>query len=135
MVEIKALYEGDLRCSLTHGPSGKIITTDAPADNQGKAETFSPTDLVAAALASCILTVMGIVARRRGLDMTGTSVVVWKEMVNDPVRRIGELKVTVTFSKPISETDRTILERTAHTCPVHQSLHPSIKAPIEFVYV
>lgn len=134
MVEIEARYEGHLHCRLTHGPSGQELTTDAPKDHEGRGEAFSPTDLVAAALGSCMLTVMGIVARRHELDLSGTQAHVVKEMVNEPARRIGKLTVTVTFAKRFDETQRTLLERAAMRCPVHHSLHPDIDAPVKFVY-
>ncbi len=134
MVEIRAVYEGELRCRLTHGPSGQQVITDAPVDNHGKGEAFSPTDLVAAALGSCMLTVMGIVAARHRIDLAGTSVRVLKEMVNQPVRRIGRLAVTITFPRAYAEEQRALLERTALTCPVHHSLHPDVDAPVAFVY-
>jgi len=133
-VEVTAVYEGELRCRLRHGPSGQTFVTDAPVDNHGKGEAISPTDLVAAALGSCMLTVMGIVAQRRQLDLTGTTATVTKEMVSQPVRRIGRLKTTIRFAKVFSPEARQLLERTAATCPVHQSLDPSIEAPVEFVY-
>ena len=134
MVEITAVYDGQLRCRVTHGPSGQVITTDAPTDNYGKGEAFSPTDLVAASLASCVLTVMGIVAARHQLDLTWTAVRVIKEMRNEPVRRIARLATTVTFPRAFSSEQRALLERTAASCPVHHSLHPDVEAPIEFVY-
>jgi putative redox protein len=137
-VEIDIVYEGDLRCVARHGPSRVELATDAPLDNHGKGESFSPTDLVATALGTCIMTVMGIVARRNGLDLTGTMVHVVKEMVQQPVRRIGALRVTVTIpaekSKSLAAGDRAKLEAAAHHCPVHQSLHPEVQAPIEIVY-
>ncbi len=134
MVNVDAVYEGKLHCRLTYGPSGAAFPTDAPKDNQGQGAAFSPTDLVAAALGACILTTMGIVAQRRGMDLTGTRAHVEKEMVNDPVRRIGSLQVTVTFAKRFDEAQRALLERAALQCPVHQSLHPDVKAPVQFVY-
>ena len=134
MVEIRAVYEGDLRCRLTHGPSGQQLVTDAPTDNEGRGETFSPTDLVAAALGSCVLTVMGIVARRHQLDLAGTQAHVRKEMRTDPERRIGRLVVTITFPRRFSADQRRWLERAALGCPVHHSLHPEIEAPVEFLY-
>lgn len=134
MVEIHAVYEGDLRCRLTHGPSGQTLVTDAPTDNHGRGEAFSPTDLVAAALGSCVLTVMGIVAMRHKWDLAGTTAHVTKEMNTDPARRIGRLAVTVTFPRNFSEDQRNLLEQAAESCPVHHSLHPQIEAPITFVY-
>jgi putative redox protein len=135
-VNIDIEYEGELHCRATHGPSGQALTTDAPTDNGGKGEAFSPTDLVATALGSCLATVMGIFARREGLDLGGTRVHVVKEMVADPVRRIGALTVTVTLpaGRHFSERERLCLERTANTCPVRQSLHPDVRVAMRFVY-
>jgi putative redox protein len=134
MVEIDVVYEGELRCRVTHGPSGQQFMTDAPKDNGGRGEAFSPTDLVAAALGSCLLTVMGIVARRHGLDLSGTTAHVEKHMAEDPARRIGKLVVTLTFPQRFDEAQRTLLERAALSCPVHHSLHPDGEAPVRFVY-
>jgi putative redox protein len=138
-VEIDVVYQGELRCVAKHGPSQTALTTDAPVDNHGKGESFSPTDLVATALGSCILTTMGIVAQRHNLDMAGTQVHVVKEMVQQPVRRIGALPVRVTFpadkAAKLSPADRTLLENAARHCPVYQSLHPDVDHPLEFVYL
>ena len=135
-VEINLVYEGQLHCVATHGPSGATLSTDAPVDNHGKGESFSPTDLVATALGACVMTIMGIVADRHQLDLTGTRIHVTKEMIQQPVRRIGRLAVTVTVpadkAERLSETDRSKLETAARHCPVHQSLHPDIDAPISF---
>ena len=135
-VEIDIVYQGQLRSIATHGPSGMRLTTDAPVDNQGQGESFSPTDLVATALGTCVMTVMGIVAERNQLDLAGTKVHVVKEMIQQPVRRIGALRVTVTFpaekASRLTAADRAKLEAAAHHCPVHKSLHPDIEAPIEF---
>jgi putative redox protein len=135
-VEIDIVYQGNLHCQATHAPSGSTLITDAPVDNGGQGASFSPTDLVATALGACMVTIMGIVAKRDQLAIEGTKVHVVKEMVQQPVRRIGSLKVTinVTGGKKLSQDDRTKLERAAKTCPVHQSLHPDIHAPIEFIY-
>src|SRR5436190_3798228 len=109
-VEIDVVYQGELRCVAKHGPSKTELTTDAPVDNHGKGESFSPTDLVATALGSCILTTMGIVAQRHNIDLTGTRVHVVKEMVQQPIRRIGALPVKLVFpaavAKRLSEADR-----------------------------
>jgi len=134
MVVITGRYTGDLRCEAVHGPSGSKLVTDAPADNMGRGEMFSPTDLVATALGTCIVTTMAIVATRRGIDVSSATFNVEKHMAADPVRRIGRLPVTIRMSATISEADRAILERAAHTCPVHKSLHPDVDAPISFVY-
>lgn len=134
MVVVTGTYRGDLRCEATHGPSGSTLVTDAPADNMGRGEMFSPTDLVATALGTCILTTMAILATRRGIDMSSATFHVEKHMVADPVRRIGRLPVTIRMSATLAEEHRIVLERAAHTCPVHKSLHPQIDAPITFVY-
>ena len=134
MVKIDIVYEGGLHCRLKHGPSGQVITTDAPVDNHGKGEAFSPTDLVAGALGSCMLTVMGIYAERHKINMKGTTMQVLKEMIKEPVRRIGKLTVTVHFPAGISKEHRKALEHAALTCPVHHSLHPDIELPTQFNY-
>ncbi len=134
MVTITGNYKGELRCEAVHGPSGTKLVTDAPADNMGRGEMFSPTDLVATALGTCIVTTMAIVATRRGIDFSSATFHVEKHMVLEPVRRIGRLPVTIRMSATISEENRAVLERAAHTCPVHKSLHPDVDAPISFVY-
>ena len=134
MVVITGRYKGELRCEALHGPSQTKLVTDAPADNMGKGETFSPTDLMATALGTCIVTTMAIVATRRGIDFSAATFTVEKHMVADPERRIGRLPVTIRMPASISVENRAVLERTAHTCPVHKSLHPSIDSPIAFVY-
>lgn len=132
MVEIKIIYEGQLHCKAVHTPSGNSLETDAPKDNNGKGESFSPTDLVATALGSCMLTIMGITARNLNIDLSGTQVTVNKEMVTAPERRIGKLAVQINFPMPISTEHKKKLEHAALTCPVHKSLHPDILMPIEF---
>src|SRR4051812_17281775 len=127
MVEMNVIYEGQLHCSAKHGPSGNVISTDAPKDNQGRGEAFSPTDLLGAALGTCMLTVMGIYAGRHNLDIGGTTAHVTKEMVTAPIRRIGKLTVTIKVPKPVPPDQREPLERAAMTCPVHQSLHPDVQ--------
>jgi putative redox protein len=134
MVPIKIEYQGDLHCQAVHGPSGTALTTDAPKDNQGLGESFSPTDLVATALGSCILTVMGIMARSLEIDITGTTATVEKEMATAPVRRIHKLAVKIHVPHNLAEEQRLKLERAAHTCPVHKSLHPDVQMPIEFIW-
>ncbi len=134
MVKMSMVYEGQFRCVLTHGPSGSIISTDAPKDNMGRGEAFSPTDLVAAALGSCMLTVMGIAAARHNIDLKGTTVDVSKEMVTSPVRRIGSINVVLYMAPGIPQDKRTMLEAAAHSCPVHKSLHPDVQTPIQFRY-
>ena len=134
MVVITGKYTGELRCEAVHGPSGSKLVTDAPADNMGRGEMFSPTDLVATALGTCIVTTMAIFATRRGIDFSSATFSVEKHMVLEPVRRIGRLPVTIRMSAAISEENRAVLERAAHTCPVHKSLHPDVDAPISFLY-
>ena len=132
MVEIKATYEGQLHCTATHGPSGATLSTDAPKDNMGKGESFSPTDLIATALGTCMLTTMGIVAQRHNIDMIGARARVTKEMVSQPSRRIGTLGVEIVIPRELGEEDRKRLEHAAHACPVHRSLHPDVNIPVTF---
>ena len=133
-VEINVVYEGQLHCTAKHGPSGTTLTTDAPKDNMGKGESFSPTDLVATALATCVITTMGIVAQRNNLELAGSRVHVEKHMITEPIRRIGRLPVTITVPKAqatkLSATDRQKLENAAKHCPVHASLHPDMEVSI-----
>jgi uncharacterized OsmC-like protein len=135
MVKISIRYEGGLRCEAVHGPSGQKLFTDAPVDNHGKGESFSPTDLVATALGSCMATIMGIVAERHKLDLTGMKIEVTKEMSQDTPRRIARLTTVIDVPLPQDHPDRELLERAALTCPVHQSLHPEIVKPLEFRWV
>jgi uncharacterized OsmC-like protein len=127
----KVTYLGELRTSSIHLQSGSEIISDAPIDNNGKGEAFSPTDTVANGLASCMFTVMGIKAREMGVDFSGSTAEVTKVMAADP-RRISEIHVTFNMSIEAEEKTKTILERTALTCPVHYSLHPDIKREIVF---
>ena len=124
-------YLGDLRTSAIHIASAKNIITDAPIDNQGKGEAFSPTDTVATALASCLLTIMGIKARDLNIDITKTSAEVTKVMASNP-RRISEIQITVNFTKSYDQRIKKILEKAALTCPVSNSLHPDLKQNILF---
>jgi len=127
----KVTYLGDLRTSSIHLQSGSEIISDAPLDNNGKGEAFSPTDTVANALASCMLTVMGIKAHDMGVSLTGSVAEVTKSMQAEP-RRISGIKVVFTMKSDADEKAKTILERTALTCPVHQSLHPDIVKDVTF---
>jgi len=113
----KVKYKGDLRTEAVHLGSGSAIVTDAPVDNQGKGEAFSPTDLVATALGSCMLTIMGIVAKRDGIDIEDATAEVEKIMSKSP-RRIGEIKVRLIFKGPLNDIERGKLECAARTCPV-----------------
>ena len=133
-VEVHTVYEGSLRCRATHGPSGTALITDPPVDNQGKGESFSPTDLVATALGTCMATIMGIYAERHAIDLRGMSVKVRKEMISAPVRRIGKLTVEIRVPIKKEHPHREALERAALSCPVHQSLHPDIELPVEFIW-
>src|ERR1700712_737399 len=127
------IYDGSLRTVATHLQSGTVIETDAPLDNQGKAERFSPSDLVATALGSCMLTIMGIKARDMNIDLVDTKIEIEKIMKSDP-RRIGGINLTFSFPDQLElgEKERTILERAAHTCPVINSIHPDIEVKVLF---
>ena len=127
----KVTYLGALRTSSIHLNSGSEIISDAPLDNNGKGEAFSPTDTVANALASCMMTVMGIKARDMGVDFTGSTAAVTKHMQADP-RRISKIEIVFEMTLEVDEKTKTILERTALTCPVHQSLHPEIEKAVTF---
>jgi uncharacterized OsmC-like protein len=134
MKTARIIYTGDLRTTAEHIRSGKTIITDAPPDNHGKGEAFSPTDLVASAFVSCMMTVMGIVAHRDGMDMGQLSGEVEKVMADNP-RRISALHVVLTFQgHSLSDKQRDILERTAIACPVARSLHPDIAINLRFEY-
>ncbi len=134
MVKTITRYEGGLRCSAVHEPSGAQVYTDAPLDNHGKGESFSPTDLVGAALAGCMATIIGIVAERKGIPVEGMTIEVGKHMNADP-RRIGKLEVTITVPLPADHPDREMLENAAMTCPVKKSLHPDIDIPITWNWI
>ena len=134
MVEISIAYQGQLRCTATHGPSKTKLNTDAPVDNMGKGESFSPTDLVATALATCMVTTMGISAQRHNIDLEGTTARVTKEMVTAPIRRIGRLAVEITVPTELSEEDQRRMKHAALSCPVHKSLHPDVQLPLTFFW-
>jgi uncharacterized OsmC-like protein len=133
MMTSTVIYDGNLRTVATHMQSGSVIETDAPLDNQGKAERFSPSDLVATALGSCMLTIMGIKARDMNIDLVETKIEIEKIMKPEP-RRIGGINLTFSFPDKLQLTDkeRTILERAAHTCPVINSIHPDIEVKVLF---
>lgn len=130
MMTSKVTYLGDLRTSSIHTASGSELISDAPVDNHGKGEAFSPTDTVANALASCILTTMAIKANQMEFDMSGATAEVTKVMAQDP-RRIARIVVAIQMPAADEKT-QTILERVAHNCPVHHSLHPDIDQAISF---
>ena len=132
MANMKAVYLGDLRVECTHVASGTTLVTDAPVDNNGKGEAFSPTDLCANALAACCMTIIGIYGRTHDVDVTGTSIDIVKTMSADP-RRIG--KIEIIFDMPdreYSPRQKAAIERCAHTCPVHLSLHPDVEQVFTF---
>lgn len=134
MVAIQFEYQGDLHCKMVHGPSGTELNSDAPKDNQGRGESFSPTDLVATALGSCMLTTMGILARTLNLDMNGATATVEKEMTSVPSRRIQRLPVKIHVPHAFGAEDRLKLERAALNCPVMKSIHPDIEVPFEMTW-
>ena len=132
-VELRGEYSGKLSTTLVHEPSGTTLRTAAPVDNQGDGSSFSPTDLVAAALASCMVSTMAIVAVRDGLDFSGVTFRVTKHMQADP-RRIAALPVEIHMPKGMTAEQRVKYERVAHACPVHRSLIPEIEKEVRFVY-
>ena len=133
MSEANIVYQNNLRTEAEHIASGEKIVTDAPVDNNGKGEAFSPTDLVATALGSCMITIMAISANKYDIDVTGTNASVKKIMGSDP-RRISEISIDINMNKNIEEKDRKRLERAALACPVHKSLHPDLEKKIRFIY-
>ena len=132
MVEIHAVYQGELRCAATHMPSGTVLVTDAPVDNHGKGESFSPTDLVATALGTCILTTMAIAAGVLGVNLNGSTITVNKVMKVKPTRMIESLATVVTLMGTATPEQKEKLEHAAHKCPVHASMHPDVAQPITF---
>jgi len=132
VVKMRTVYAGGLHCELIHEPSSSKLETDAPKDNLGKGERFSPTDLVGAALASCILTTMAIVAEREGISLVGATAEVVKEMVATPSRRIGSLNVKVQMPSSVPKEAWEKLKQAAYHCPVKKSIHPDIQAEIIF---
>lgn len=134
MVEIQIQYNGQLSCVATHGPSGCELTTDAPVDNHGRGLSFSPTDLVATALGTCVATIMAIYAEKHQLDLKGTKVHVEKHMSSDLPRRIARLPVTVSVPLPVEDRYKKGLEAAGENCPVRKSLREDIEIPIKFVY-
>jgi len=134
MVKVSVNYAGDLHCDAEHGPSQSKISTDAPTDNKGKGEAFSPTDLVATALATCMSTTMGIKAQELDVDLRGMTVSVHKEMSKDAPRRIVGLPSEIHIPLPKDHPQREVLEQTALNCPVHKSLPPEIHRPTKFFW-
>ncbi|HVW22263.1 MAG TPA: OsmC family protein [Opitutaceae bacterium] len=132
MVNITGDYSGDLHCTAVHGPSGNAISTDAPKDNQGRGEAFSPTDLVATAYATCVATTMAMAARKYGIELNGLRYAVTKEMAADAPRRIARLRLTVWLPPAARKAPAGVLEYAAHHCPVHLSLAPAVEKVIDF---
>jgi putative redox protein len=127
------VYKGHLRCECTHIQSGTVIETDAPTDNRGKGERFSPTDTLCVALATCVVTTMALKANDMEIDLSGTTIAVTKHMLSDP-RRIGKIEVTLTFPETLQleEKDRTILQRVGDNCPVMKSLNPDMELNVQY---
>lgn len=133
MTTIETIYLGDLRTEMTHVSSGDKVITDAPLDNNGLGQTFSPTDLVVGALGSCIVTLMGMAANTHKIDINDTKLSITKIMASNP-RRIGEIKIDITFPSDYTDKEKKILEHAGRTCPVALSLHPDLKQNIKFHY-
>jgi len=134
MATIQGIYKGNLRNEMTHLQSGNTIITDAPTDNHGKGEGFSPTDLACGALAACMMTIMGISAQTHGFNIDGTTYEVQKTMSSDP-RRIGQIDLVFTFPKNgYTPQQQTMLRKSAETCPVGRSLHPDVKINLELKF-
>lgn len=131
MVTVSGEYKGNLRCESIHNPSGAVLITDAPVDNHGKGESFSPTDLLATSLATCIITVMSIQAKVWKLDLKGLKFKVSKEMGSDP-RKIDKITIDLFMPFEVSEKDQERLHKAAETCPVHYSLHSDVQKEVIF---
>jgi uncharacterized OsmC-like protein len=134
MVTIQLNYQGGLRCSATHVASGNTICTDAPLDNNGRGESFSPTDLLATGLGACMATVMGIVAERKQISLDGLKVEVRKHMSTDTPRRIAKLEVDIDMPLAADHPERTLFESAARGCPAHHSLHPDIETVFNWTW-
>ncbi len=132
MVQVDIEYNGKLKCTATHGPSGTTLITVPPKDNMGDGSSFSPTDLVATALGTCIITTMAIAANKHGLDLEGTTVQVQKEMSTTPPRRIARLPVIITINKYIAPEFRDRLEAAGRACPVHKTISHDTEMPITY---
>ncbi len=132
MVKITGEYQGDLHCVAKHEPSGNMLSTDAPKDNQGRGEAFSPTDLVATAIGTCVATTMAMAARKQGIELRGLKFEVTKEMSAYGPRRIARLTTHLWLPVPRTDAAAKLLEHAAHNCPVHLSLDPSVEKPVVF---
>lgn len=133
MATLKTIYKGNLRTEITHLQSGSVITTDAPIDNNGKGESISPTDMLAAALGSCMLTIMGMSANNHGFDIDGTELEITKVMGTEP-RRIVEIGITFHFPHDYEPRVKRFIENAVKSCPAEHSLHPDIKRVITYNY-
>jgi uncharacterized OsmC-like protein len=134
MVKIAVEYLGDLMCSVEHTPSGNKFLTDAPLDNNGQARYISPTDTLCASLASCVATIMGIKANVNNIDIKGLKISAFKEMINEPFRRVGKISFEIIFPRQLNEKDFAIMKEVVKTCPVTRSLHPDIELEYEFIF-
>lgn len=134
-VRIQVSYEGDLQCSAMHEPSQDVLHTDAPKDNQGKGQHFSPTDLLATSLGTCMLTTMGIAAKAHQIDMATAKAQVDKEMGATPRRHVQKVTIKITLAASLDSKARTILEKAATNCPVAASLAPTTEVDVEFIYI
>ncbi|MAQ43469.1 MAG: osmotically inducible protein OsmC [Candidatus Marinimicrobia bacterium] len=134
MSDIKIVYNGDLRTQITHSQSGDVIITDAPIDNNGKGEAFSPTDLFASSLGSCMLTIMGITAQTHGLNIDGSTVNINKIMGTNP-RRVSAIDIIININGKLNEKDKKILQKAAEHCPVSKSIHPDLDEKITFNFL
>jgi putative redox protein len=133
-VKIDVEYLGDLHCKAIHGPSAEELLTDAPVDNNGKGEFFSPTDLAVTAIATCIPTIMGIKANQNNIDIKGLTVSATKEMQNEPYRRIKKITLNFVFPHQLNEKDFTIMKNVIKTCPVTRSFHPDIEIEANYTF-
>lgn len=134
MIEISIDYAGQLHCNATHGPSACKLETDAPVDNNGRGEAFSPTDLVATALGTCMATVMGIAAQRKKISLEGMKLSVRKHMSEDTPRRISKLEVEINMPIGVEHPEKKLLQSVVLGCPVHHSIHPEIEVPITWLW-
>lgn len=133
MVEVKGVYQGEKRCEMVHGPSNSVLHTDAPRDNHGRGEAFSPTDLVATALGSCVLTTMAIFAEKEGVDLKSAHFKIVKEMQTSP-RQISRLPLEIHLPKSVSLDRRSYLEDIGRNCPVKRSLSIDVETPMQFFW-
>ena len=134
MVTINGTYSGGLRCVATHGPSGAELTTDAPVDNHGQGRAFSPTDLLATSMATCMVTTMGIWAQRNNVELGATTFSVVKEMSSNAPRRVSKLTVRIHVPTTLTDDQKQRLEAAAKSCPVHQSLHPDVACDLSITW-